>query len=279
MTIPYKENVKTVAIVGGASGLGKAISLIYALRGWEIAILDSDPNASKSTVSQITEMGVSAKYYPINAADAAAWPATRESLQSRWEHLDLLINCAASLCVGETGKLPLESHQATIDVTLSGTVFACETLAPWMRQNPRSAHIVNVASCASFLGMPWSASYNAAKAGVVAYSETLFTEFADGGVGITVACPGFFASHLFANADYSDDELEQTVGYVVGKSTVDATAMAESICRAVDRRQLYVYAPARVWRLWWMKRLVPHRLLRSISQKSRRLRRRFAASK
>jgi short-subunit dehydrogenase len=267
---------KTIVIAGAANGLGHAISAVFATRGWELALLDVDRENGLKTVSQLTASGAVAEFYPLDVSVASEWTPLKTKLQARWEHLDLLVNCAAQLSVGATGSQSLEIEQATVNVTLLGTVFACETMVPWLVENPSGSQIINVASCAAFLGMPWSATYNASKAGIVAYSETLHNELSPRGVSVTIACPGFFPSGLFDSAKYSSPDLQRTVNHVVNKSTIDPAEVAAEIYAAVERKQLYLMTPFAVRKLWWFKRLFPRRLLRSIGGKAHALRRRFA---
>jgi len=265
-----------VLIVGAANGLGQAISTQFAKKGWELALADIDHENGLTSVSQLTDSGAVAEFYPLDVTVASDWADLRAKLRSRWQHLDMLVNCAARLSVGATGDHALSVERATIDVTLLGTIFACETMVPWLMENPRGSQIVNVASCAAFLGMPWSASYNASKAGVVAYSETLNNELRPRGIAVTIACPGFFPSGLFDSAEYSRPDLQRTVNHVVSKSTIDPHEVAAAIYSAVERKQLYLMTPFAVRKLWWFKRLFPRRLLTSISGKAHALRQRLS---
>lgn len=274
--IAYKKNNgKTLLVTGAANGLGRALLQLYAEKGWEIAFTDVDEENGREIVSQLTLSGANVDFFPFDVTQAADWSELLVRLQSNWSELDLLINCAARLTVGEVGDQKLSDAREVIDTTLLGTIFACETFVPWLKQNSQGAHIVNVASCAGFLGMPWSATYNASKAGIMAYSETLYTELKSCQIGVTIACPGFFPSRLLDRAHYTQGGLQRAVAHIVSKSTITAETVAASIVEAVESKQLYLMTPFAVRKLWWFKRLAPRRLLDFIQAKSQRLKQRF----
>lgn len=265
---------KTVLIAGGAHGLGRALALIYARRGDRVAVADIDLSAACQTADELVQAGGQATSWTLDVTHEASWRELRRQLAAEVSKLDVMVNCAARLSVAQVGQLPLATEKITLDTCLTGTVFGCQTMVPWMIETG-GGHIVNVASCAAFLGMPWSASYNAAKAGIVAYSETLYNELSAQGISVTVACPGFFPSGMFARASFGSADLRQTVQHIVSKSPLTADHIAAAIVHGVSRRRLYVMTPPAVWRLWWLKRLAPQRLLKSVGEKARRLRARF----
>ena len=274
--IAYKQNHgKTLLITGAANGLGRALLQIYAEKGWKLAFTDVDEENGREIVKQLTQRGVRVEFFPFDVTQASDWSELLARLQANWSQLDLLINCAARLTVGEVGDQELSASREVIETTLLGTIYACETFVPWLKQNSPGGHIVNVASCAGFLGMPWSASYNASKAGIMAYSETLYTELQPCQIGVTIACPGFFASRLLNRAPYTKSELQRAVSHIVGKSAITAETVAASIVEAVESKQLYLMTPFAVRKLWWFKRLAPRRLLNSVQAKAQRLRQRF----
>ena len=107
------------------------------------------------------------------------------------------------------------------------------------------ARIVNIASVAAVLAGPAMAPYNVSKAGVLAFSETLHTELRSSKVGITVVCPGFFASGLLSTARIQTEDQRKAAQDFVASARISPANVAEAIVRAIDRRRLYVVLPRR----------------------------------
>jgi short-subunit dehydrogenase len=136
----------------------------------------------------------------------------------------------------------------------------------WLKQNPRGATIVNVASVAAVLAAPTMGPYNVSKAGVLALSETLYAELRPHGVGVTVICSGFFASGLIAAGRFPGDREAALARGFVERSRITADQVAQATLRAIARRRLYVILPLRARAIWHVKRLAPQLFLRLLSR-------------
>ena len=73
-----------------------------------------------------------------------------------------------------------------------------DAAAAWLKANPHGAHIVNVASYAGFLTLPWASSYNASKAGVIGLTVPLARDLATWGIRVMTICPGTMDTPLLA---------------------------------------------------------------------------------
>src|SRR5262249_5674319 len=109
--------------------------------------------------------------------------------------VDLVVNNAGVSSGGAVGELPISDWRWTIEVDLFGVIHGCHVFVPRLRAQGHG-HILNVASAAGLVSMPYMAPYNVAKAGVVALSETLDAELRGSGVGVTVLCPTFFQTNI-----------------------------------------------------------------------------------
>jgi len=187
-------------------------------------------------------------------------------LRAGWPQLDLLVNNAGVAGAGEVGECPLDDWQWMIGVNLWSGIYGCHTFVEWLKQNPRGAHIINIASVAAIESAPPTAAYNVTKAAVVSLSETLYAQLLPHGVGVTVVCPGSFPTNLNRSLRATDERWRNLLLQLTEKSTLTAQEVAERAVRAMRRKQLYVILPRSARLRWYLKRLAPQAFLRGVSR-------------
>lgn len=258
-----------VAITGAGSGLGRAIALAFAGRGWRVAVTDRDLAGASDTLKQVEAAGGSGFVQALDVTREDDFAALADSLTAHWGGVDVLVNNAGVATAGTTVDASLEQWRWIIDINLLGCVRGARALAPLMTAQ-RDGHIVNIASFAGVANPPAMASYNATKAAVISLSETLRFEMAAFDVGVSVACPSFFKTRLMetsqaqaregAPAEATDapaPQMGKIVTRLMEKASVTAEDVADDILGAVlDNRFLVITHPdAR--RQYHLKRLAP----------------------
>ena len=186
---------KNVLITGGASGLGEALSLHYAKQNFEVCIADLNSERGNKVVEAITQANGKAFFLPCDITNAADIETLKEQLQTRWGKVDVLVNNAGVATAGALEFEDIEQWQWVININVLGMVRMCRAFVPVMKQQG-GGKIVNIASQAGITPAPLMGSYNASKAAVVSFSETMHLELADNNIHVSVACPGFFSTNL-----------------------------------------------------------------------------------
>lgn len=258
-------NTKYAIVTGGGSGLGREFCMHLAQGGWHIAVVDIDPASAKNTLVEVLKLGGQGLVEPMDVADFQAWQQLVEKLRSTWPRLDLLINNAGICGAGPVGEYPYADARRILDVNLMGVFNGCHECAPWLKESAPGSSIVNIASLAAAICPPNMAAYNAAKAGVVGLSETLYSELYNDGVGVTVVLPGFFSSHLVERGNFEDETLRQIAQDYIRKSEFTAKGIVAETMRAVERRQLYAILDGKSRLACRLKRLAPAWFLRRIA--------------
>ncbi len=265
-----------VALITGAAGvLGREIALELAVRGYQLVLTDlAIDNRPAEWELQLT---TTAQHPPLFAVldvtQAESWDAIHKTIRERFGRLDVLINAAGILAVGEYPETSWQQSQAVLRVNLEGTMLGCHTLYPLLHQAPGGAHVINIASYAGFVALPWCSAYNASKAAVIAFTETLHNEWAKTDIRVTVVCPGFFQSGLLAAV--SDPVIQDVVEHIIDKSPLTARQVAKAIAKSLTRYRLYVVVPSYARSAWYTKRLAPVMLLKAVSRKAHQMRERF----
>jgi NAD(P)-dependent dehydrogenase (short-subunit alcohol dehydrogenase family) len=263
---------RTAVITGAASGLGAALARLLAAEGWDLALVDLPQSATALETVGAARTGESAAIVvPFDVRDAAGWRSLHDRARSAWPALDLLVNAAGVGATGEVGQLPEAQWRRVIDTNLVGTALGCETFLPWLREHPRGARVVNVASISGLLGIPSMAAYSASKAAVIALSESIAAESPAGRPGVTIVCPGFFRSGLLDTWHFTADREAHEARRRMDATPLDADALARRIRRAIDRDERYVVEGLQARCLWRLKRLAPRTTTALLRRVYRRL--------
>ncbi|MEO1292175.1 MAG: SDR family oxidoreductase [Pseudomonadota bacterium] len=259
---------RVAAITGAASGLGRALAVEFARRGWRVALSDVNDEGGEQTLSIVRSVGGKGSYHHLDVTDAEAVEAFAEAVWAEWGRCDALINNAGVAAAGRIGEATLEDWRWCVDIDLFGPVYGCHVFVPRMRKQG-SGHVVNIASIAAYAQAPHMGPYNVAKAGVVALSETLRGELLNTNIGVTVVCPAFFRTNIATTMRFTDPKELKTTERLVGGAQLDADEVAIAIIKAIEHNQPFVIMPAQARFLFWARRLLPARateLLRAIAR-------------
>ncbi len=178
-----------VAVVTGAGGgLGRAIALDLASRGYLIHATDVDAAAAAETAAEI---GAGASSAELDVTDGEACHSVAAAAATRSGTLDLWVNNAGVLITGQSWEQDEATRRTMLDVnalgTMNGTVAALEKMLP-----TGSGHVVNVISLAGLVAAPGEVNYSASKHAAMAFTlGTLFDLRRSGvaGVQISAVCP------------------------------------------------------------------------------------------
>lgn len=178
-----------VAVVTGAGGgLGRAIALDLASRGYLIQATDIDPGAAAATAAEI---GAGASSSELDVTDGEACRAIAVAAATRAGSLDLWVNNAGVLVTGQSWEQDEATRKTMLDVnalgTMNGTIAALEKMVSAGR-----GHVINVISLAGLVAAPGEVNYSASKHAAMAFTlGTLFDLRRSGvsGVQLSAVCP------------------------------------------------------------------------------------------
>lgn len=251
-------------ITGGANGIGRQMALLVAAQGGHVVLADRDEQEARATARQVVERGGRALVVACDVSDDGDVARLAEEASGWLPRIDLWANNAGVLVTGELADLPLSEYRRVVDVNLWGVIHGCHHAIPRLRAQG-GGHLLNVASLAGTIPLPFMGAYNATKAAVIALSETLHAELAAEGIGVTVLCPSFTQTGFVeASSGTASEGLMATARRIMHHLGDSPRAVAELGLEAVARRRLYAMATHHGRLAWRAKRLSPMGLTRAM---------------
>jgi len=214
---------KVAVVLGGTSGIGKAIALGLAEAGADVAPVSRRKEKVEETALEIER--ISGKKPPIAAADVLDKSAVAEAfsrIAAECGRLDILVNSAGATIKKPSIELTEDEWDRVVDTNLKALFFACQAAAKIMISKGSGGKIINIASLASFVGLNEVAAYCASKGGVLALTRALGREWAHHKINVNAIAPGVFRTplneHLLAIKERYDMFVSRTpmgrVGHV-----------------------------------------------------------------
>lgn len=192
---------KRVLITGGASGIGAATVKRFLEEGSRVAVLDYDEAGCQRIKEE--EPGISATL-TCDISDPDAVKQTYLELDELFGGLDVLINNAAISLRHDFLDITVEEWRKVIDIDLNGTFYMAQQAAQRMKDS--SGVILNMGSTNGFVGHPYYADYNCAKAGVLSLTRSMALELAPN-VRVVAVSPGYVMTPM-QEAEYTPEMLE-----------------------------------------------------------------------
>jgi NAD(P)-dependent dehydrogenase (short-subunit alcohol dehydrogenase family) len=253
-------NEPVALITGAASGIGRALAMALAKRGWAIAALDC---RDEGLISLAGELAAQQKRCAWAVADVTQAKDLQDKVRELEQALgpaDMLI---ASAGIGlETSALDLRAADVArvIDVNLTGVANSIAAVLPGMLER-RRGHLVALSSIASFRGLPRLLAYSASKAGLNAFMEGLRVEVRPMGLHVTTICPAWIRTPMTAPLHGKLPDMLELDDAIV------------RMVRAIEKKQMYCAFPRAAVRrlriLGWLPRSWQDALLARMSRRMR----------
>jgi len=188
---------KIVVITGGASGIGRAATELFAAEGASVCIWDVNEIAGKELEILLSEKGLHAKFYKVNTSDFSKVENATMEITRETKRIDILINNAGITRDASLQKMTAEQWQQVMDVNLTGVFNCTKAVSPLMIQN-NFGRIINTSSIVGLYGNYGQTNYAATKAGIIGMTKTLARELGKYNITVNAVAPGFIATEMIA---------------------------------------------------------------------------------
>lgn len=205
--VPYN-----IAVIGAASGIGRAAAQLMAGQGASLYCLDRNAEGARKCAEEIRAGNGNAEWDGIEVADEVSAHKTLAKIIAQSGELHAVLNCA-----GMTGRTNIKAHEVDLAefdlvyrVNLRGAFVISQAVLPHMMANGYG-RILHVASIAGKDGNAGMTAYSATKAGLIGLVKTMAKDYAESGVTINALAPAVIRTPMV------DALPEATIKYMTDK--------------------------------------------------------------
>jgi NAD(P)-dependent dehydrogenase (short-subunit alcohol dehydrogenase family) len=179
---------KIAVVTGGGSGIGRAISLVFARQGARVTVLDLDAASARATVSALAQAGGKGDAVCCDVSEAASVRSVFEGIASASGRLDILVNNAGVAHVGNIERTGEDDFDRLYRVNVKGVFLCSQAALPLMVKQGRGV-ILNMASIVSFIGVADRFAYSMTKGAVLTMTKSIAVDYVKQGVRCNCICP------------------------------------------------------------------------------------------
>ncbi len=163
---------KTAVITGAASGIGKAVAIIFAKQGAKVHLLDMNEEGLAKAVNEIESSSGNATAHKINVT----YQQEIKLLFEKIAVIDILVNCAGISSIGKADNTSEEEFDKVYNVNVKGIYNCLHEALPLMKKNG-SGTILNMASIANNVGIPDRFAYSMSKGAVLGMTLSVAKDY------------------------------------------------------------------------------------------------------
>lgn len=175
---------RTAAVTGAASGIGRAVAIIFAKQGARLYLLDMNEEALSALAREIQDNGGTAVAHQLDVTDQAAVRVVFEKMQE----LSILVNCAGISNIGKAGNTSEEDFDKVYRVNVKGVYNCLHEAIPGMKKNGGGV-ILNMASIASHVGLEDRFAYSMSKGAVAGMTLSVARDYIHDGIRCNCVSP------------------------------------------------------------------------------------------
>jgi len=227
----------TAIITGASSGIGRAVARELASKGTNLVLAARNKGKLKALADEIAPLPGRSFAVPTDVTDRFAVEALVRKTAEEFGAVDILINNAGVGLFAPIADGNLENMQRLFNVNFWGAINCIQAAVPYMQTQQRG-HIVNVTSIAARISPPYMGMYSATKFALTAISDSLRSELAGSGIGVSTIYPGLTQTNFMENMTQEVDApaLPPVVRFV------DASVVGNRIAQAIrwGLRDVYI---------------------------------------
>lgn len=192
---PLELTGKTAVVIGGTSGIGRAIAHGLAEAGADVVPTSRRMEQVNAAANEIEQRGRRSFRVASDVSDRGSLENVLNESVKAFGKVDILVNCAGRTKRAPTIDFPDDDWHAIIETNLNGTLRACQVFGRHMLER-EYGRIINIASLSTFVALLEVAAYSASKAAVASLTKSLALEWSPRGVNVNAIAPGVFETPL-----------------------------------------------------------------------------------
>jgi NAD(P)-dependent dehydrogenase (short-subunit alcohol dehydrogenase family) len=189
---------KVGLMTASGSGIGRAISKLFAREGAKVVVNDINVEGGTKTVELIEQEGGTALFFEADVSDAAKVEEMINFTLTNFGRLDIILNNAAYIdpnAFRPLAEIPVEIWDRAIAVGLRSYFLGCKFAIPAMLKKSGGV-IINISSVGGIEGSHWYSHYNSVKAAIINLTRNIALDYGSQNIRSVCICPGTIATEL-----------------------------------------------------------------------------------
>jgi NAD(P)-dependent dehydrogenase (short-subunit alcohol dehydrogenase family) len=226
---------KISLVTGAGRGIGRAVALILARAGADVALVARSQNQLDAVAKEIQDLGRRAVVFPADLTQTQQLRGLTEKIVQNIGGIDILVNNAGINIPQDSVDVTEEAWDAIMNINLKGAFFMAQAVGKVMIAQGREGRIINVSSQTGSVALAKRAVYCASKAGLNLITKVLALDWAQYGILVNAVAPTFIETEL--SKDFlADPEFRQ---YALAKNLLKRFGKPDDVAGAV----LYLASP------------------------------------
>jgi 3-oxoacyl-[acyl-carrier protein] reductase len=202
------EGMRVILVTGSNGGLGQAIGREFIEENDRNFVWLGVHNNRAKCDALVEHFPDRCRVVELDVTSAEGWKRAVGMIVSEQGRVDVLVNNAGKFQDGLLATLPAEAWRSVLSQSLDGVFHGCQAVLPTMIAQ-RHGRIINVSSLSALLAPAGQANYAAAKAGVLALTQSLAKEVARIGITVNAVCPGYISTDALSALTEQDRKIAQ----------------------------------------------------------------------
>ncbi|MEJ9218250.1 SDR family NAD(P)-dependent oxidoreductase [Paenibacillus glucanolyticus] len=219
---------RVAVITGGASGIGRQVSLKFARKGDRVVVADFNEAAGQDTVDMIQQEGGEASFVQVDVSKPESVEALVDKAVELYGRIDVMHNNAGIGGAGPVLEQNMDLYHRTINVNQHGVAYGIIAAGRKMKELGIKGVIINTASVFGFLASPGTFAYHATKGAVIMMSKSAALELAPYGIRVVAVAPGAVDTPIIQG--YKDSGLLDSMrAKVMGGELTQPEVVADTV--------------------------------------------------
>ncbi|MBD1174232.1 SDR family NAD(P)-dependent oxidoreductase [Pelagibacterales bacterium SAG-MED01] len=198
-------NKKTIWITGGSTGIGKALAIKFANKGWNVAISARRENLLK----EISNNNENIEGFPLDVTDKLKCKEVFEQIRNKFQNVDICFFSTGTWNPKKEKDIDVEQIEDVFKVNFFGTLNSIKAVEEYFK-NKKEGIITIVSSIAGYRGLPNSTGYGPSKSALNNLAESLYFDFKRSNVRVCLVSPGFIKTPMTDKNDFKMPFLKTT---------------------------------------------------------------------